>query len=120
MDNSQIKNILNGLGVNADSLEGLLPLIKPLLQAFFRLDEKQADGIFCILQKFLCGELNLSALIPVALPLILEYFTDYGIKKPTEQCSADNNSKPSDELMEASPEAFSQLMVYLQNDNASE
>lgn len=117
----ELKNFIEALGFDENMMGSIMAMAKPLLGNFLKIDQEAFDTLFAIMPKFLAGEIDFKRLLTVALPVALSYFSSIQ-KPPTEQiCSGGGEAQEelSEDLKEISPEAFSQLSVFLQNDNAS-
>ena len=123
MDINQIKNFIENLGLGGiggasgdseNSLGSILQMAKPFLENLLNIDNEAFDTIIQLIPKLLAGEIDFKKLLPLALPILLTYFSSYILpqKKSTEQnCSVEecNNEEINEELKNISPEAFSQL-----------
>ncbi len=123
MDLSQIKNFIENLGLNEEYVKMIVEVAKPFLENILNIDNEAFDTITKLIPKLVNGEIDLKKLLPLAIPIFLEYFsTSLSQKKSTEQnCSVEDikNEELNQDLKNISPEAFSQLAIFLQNDNAS-
>ncbi len=123
MDLSQIKNFIENLGLNEEYVKMIVEVAKPFLENILNIDNEAFDTIAKLIPKLVNGEIDLKKLLPLAIPIFLEYFsTSLSQKKSTEQnCSVEDmkNEELNQDLKNISPEAFSQLAIFLQNDNAS-
>ncbi len=123
MDLSQIKNFIENSGIDEKYIKMIIDVAKPFLENMLNIDNEAFDTILRLLPKFVAGEIDLKKLLPLAIPIFLEYFSSSLTQKnSTEQeCSVEGmqNEELSQDLKNISPEAFSQLAIFLQNDNAS-
>lgn len=124
MDISQIKNLISSLGLNENSLGLIVNTAKPFLESMLNIDDESFDILMQLVPKFIAGEIDLKTLLPLALPIFLSYFSSSLLKtddkKTTEQtCSVEDSQELSQDLKNISPDAFSQLAIFMQSDNAS-